>query len=104
MRCFTFANLTMFHFSFHCVTSIATLVSQSRHSKKIRTPHCIDSTLPSIVPHMHTMRTLSSASKIMTVLIQKPPAMDSLQSSDCQNNSCTCSFEGEQASLSLHFQ
>jgi hypothetical protein len=36
-------------------------------------------------------------------VIQKPPAMDSLQSSDCQSNSCTCSCEAEMASLSVHF-
>jgi len=59
----------------HCVTSIATLVSQSRHSKKIRTPHCIDSTLPSIDPQTQTIRTLSPWSKIIAVLIDTTPAI-----------------------------
>ena len=60
-------------YSLHCVTSMAQLVSQSRHSKKIRTPHCIDSTFPSMEPHMQTIRTLSPWSKIIAVLIGNHP-------------------------------
>ena len=71
---FTESDSRFFRFqAFHsCVTSIAQLVSQSRHSKKIRTPHCIDSTFPSMDPHMQTIRTLSPWSKIIAVLIVKP--------------------------------
>ena len=66
--------------SAHCCTSIATDVSQSRHSNRIRTPHCIDSVLPSIDPHMQTMVTVSPWSKIIRVLIKDTPFLQAKRS------------------------